>query len=84
MTITNSDVEMFGCTEAELNDMLDNNYYARVLHKDVADLMLAMSILSDAQAVMTHGNTDRARQFINKSKFILSRCMDKIDVRGSE
>lgn len=84
MTITNSDVEMFGCTEAELNDMLDNNYYARVLNKDVADLMLAMSILSDAQEVLSHGSTNQARQFINKSKFILSRCMDKIDVRGSE
>jgi hypothetical protein len=40
-------------------------------------LMLAMGILSDAQEVMEHGNTEQARQFINKSKYILSKLMDE-------
>ena len=33
------------------------------------DLMYAMQILSDAQHVMAHGQTEEARQFINKAKF---------------
>ena len=42
--------------------------------------MVAMSVLSDAQELMTFGNkqaTDQARKNINIAKFILSEMMDK-------
>lgn len=41
--------------------------------------MVAMSVLSDAQELMTFGNaqaTDQARKNINIAKFILSEMMD--------
>jgi hypothetical protein len=42
--------------------------------------MVAMSVLSDAQELMSFGNaqaTDQARKNINIAKFILSEMMDK-------
>ena len=42
--------------------------------------MVAMSVLSDAQELMTFGHaqaTDQARKNINIAKFILSEMMDK-------
>jgi hypothetical protein len=41
-----------------------------------------MSILSDAQEVMAMGSVEQARQFINKSKYILSECMDRLSERN--
>ena len=37
--------------------------------------MLVMSILSDAQHVLEHGDHDTARQFMNRAKYILSHRM---------
>lgn len=62
--------------------MIEDNLYAKLLGKDAGDLMLAMSILSDAQEVMAMGGVEQARQFINKSKYILSECMDRLSTRG--
>ena len=42
--------------------------------------MVAMSVLSDAQELMSFGHaqaTDQARKNINIAKFILSECMDQ-------
>ncbi len=46
--------------------------------------MLAMGILSDAQHVMACGNTEQARQFINKSKYVISKVMDAHDNRSDD
>jgi hypothetical protein len=62
--------------------MIEDNLYAKLLGKDAGDLMLAMSILSDAQEVMAMGSVEQARQFINKSKYILSECMDRLSERN--
>lgn len=74
-----TDTQMFGCTEAEMHSMIEHNSYAHLLGKDAGDLLLAMSILSDAQELLAHGGTDRVRQYMNRSKFILSECMDRLD-----
>ena len=77
MTITNTDTQMFGCTQEAMDDLYEANLYRSVLGDKTGCLMLAMGILSDAQEVMAHGNTEQARQFINKSKYILSKLMDE-------
>lgn len=77
-----TDTQMFGCTESQVLSMIENNLYAKLLGKDAGDLMLAMSILSDAQEVMAMGSVEQARQFINKSKYILSECMDRLSERN--
>lgn len=77
-----TDTQMYGCTEVQVHGMIENNLYAKLLGKDAGDLMLAMSILSDAQEVMAMGSVEQARQFINKSKYILSECMDRLSERN--
>ena len=77
MTITSTDTQMFGCTQESMDDLYQRNLYRSTLGDNTGSLMLAMSILSDAQHVMACGDTEQARQFINKSKYILSKLMDK-------
>lgn len=84
MTITNTDVEMFGCTQKAMDAMMEDSLYRSMLGDTNGALMLAMSILSDAQHVMACGNTDQARQFINKSKYVISKVMDDNDNRDEE
>ena len=81
MTITSTDVQMFGCTQQAMDDMVEDNLYRSVLGDTNGQLMLAMGILSDAQHVMAHGDTEQARQFINKSKYVISKLMDANDNR---
>lgn len=84
MTITSTDVEMFGCTQKAMDAMIKNCRYRSMLGDTNGALMLAMGILSDAQHVMACGNTDQARQFINKSKYVISKVMDAHDNRNEE
>jgi len=60
--------QMFGCTEEDLKAMLDSPFYAN-------PLMLAASILSDAQEELARGHDERARQYINKSKWVIFETM---------
>jgi len=60
------DLEMFGCTKADLIEMLEDSIGMQE--------MLAMSILSDAQLVMG-ANPELARQYINKAKWVMSQIM---------
>jgi hypothetical protein len=84
MTITSTDVEMFGCTQKAMDSMVEASLYRSMLGDTNGLLMLAMGILSDAQHVMACGNTEQARQFINKSKYVISKVMDAHDNRGEE
>ena len=66
------DVSMFGMSSMKLREMVDNSMY-RLLPADAGgDVMLTMSMLSDAQEVMVHGDTETARQYINRAKYVLS------------
>lgn len=61
--------QMFGCTEEDLKAMLD-------LALDFnSPLMLAASILSDAQEELARGHDETARQYINKSKWVIFETM---------
>lgn len=61
------DLEMFGCTKADLIKMLEDSIGSYE--------MLAMGIMSDAQHVMAYGDTETARQFINKAKWVLQQTI---------
>lgn len=63
-----SQIKMFGETVKEFNEAFNSG-------GDTDKLMYAMSILSDAQEVMAMGQTEVARQFINKSKYFISKVM---------
>ena len=77
MTITDTDKQMFGCTQQEMDDLYEANLYKSMLGDKAGCMMLAMGILSDAQHVMEHGDTETARKFINKSKYIIGKLMDE-------
>lgn len=62
-----NEIKMYGCTKADLIEMLEDSIGSYE--------MLAMGIMSDAQQVMAHGDTETARQFINKAKWVLQQTM---------
>jgi hypothetical protein len=84
MTITSTDVQMFGCTQGDMDSMMEASMYRSMLGDTNGLLMLAMGILSDAQHVMACGNTEQARQFINKSKYVIGKVMDAHDNRSDD
>ena len=53
-------MDMYGLSQLDMEDML---------HEDM-HCMLAMSILSDAQHVMSY-DQEQARQFINRAKYVI-------------
>ena len=59
-------IKMFGCETAAIDEAM-NRYNGQ------ETMMLAMSILSDAQHVMAHGDDETARQFINRAKYVISK-----------
>lgn len=69
--------QCYGCTEAALDAAMDDAF---------DPLMLAMSILSDAQEVISgefgDPDTERARKYMNRAKYIMSRLMQ--DAREAE
>lgn len=60
---------MFGCSEAEFRQAVEESLYVKAGVGGHA--MLAMAILSDAQEVLEF-DPDKARRFINRAKFILA------------
>jgi len=62
-------MDMYGCTQLDMEDMLDEDM----------PCMLAMSILSDAQHVMSY-DQEQARQFINRAKYVIRHIRGKSDV----
>ena len=59
-------VEMYGCTEDDLGQMMANP-----INRIGGMYMLTLSILSDAQEAMRHGDNEMARQFINRAKYVI-------------
>ena len=59
----------FGCEKEDLIAMMED----WVGMKD----MIAPSILSDAQEELARGNIERANQFINRAKFVISKLMEE-------
>ena len=59
-------MDMYGCTQEALTGLMN-----RPSISIGGDYMLVMSILSDAQEAMSHGDNNTARQFINRAKYIM-------------
>jgi hypothetical protein len=69
--------QCYGCTQAALDAAMNEAF---------DPLMLAMSILSDAQEVISgefgEPDTERARKYMNRAKYIMSRLMcDEMEAR---
>ena len=67
MTDVDKEMLLYGCELAELDELIKDSQkpYMGGLH------MLAMSILSDAQEVLTFGMFDRNRRYINRAKYVI-------------
>ena len=63
---------MFGASSADIRDMVETSIYRIASEELHADAMMVMSILSDAQEVMAHGDVETARQYINRAKYVLN------------
>ena len=66
---------MFGMSTQDIREQYMQSLTAKLSGLE----MVAMSVLSDAQELMTFGNaqaTDQARKNINIAKFILSEMME--------
>jgi hypothetical protein len=73
--MTEFESKCYGMTEEDIREEYMNSITAKFSGLE----MVAMSVLSDAQELMTFGNdqaTDQARKNINIAKFILSEMMD--------
>ena len=57
---------MYGCTQDDLGQMMANP-----INRMGGIYMLTLSILSDAQEAMAHGDNETARQFINRAKYVI-------------
>jgi len=66
------EIVMYGCTRADLDDMIEEDLMPMM----GGHYMLAMSILSDAQECIAMGLHDRARQYINRAKYVMSDWHD--------
>ena len=73
--MTEFEKQCYGISEADIREEYMNSITARFSGLE----MVAMSVLSDAQELMTFGHeqaNDQARKNINIAKFILSEMMD--------
>lgn len=73
--MTEFETKCYGMSESDIREQYMKSITAKLSGLE----MVAMSVLSDAQELMTFGHaqaTDQARKNINIAKFILSEMMD--------
>jgi len=73
--MTEFETKCYGISESDIREQYMKSITAKLSGLE----MVAMSVLSDAQELMTFGNaqaTDQARKNINIAKFILAEMMD--------
>lgn len=74
--MTEFESKCYGMSEADIREEYMNSITAKFSGLE----MVAMSVLSDAQELMSFGHdqaTDQARKNINIAKFILSQMMEQ-------
>jgi Cdc6-like AAA superfamily ATPase len=59
---------IFGCTAAELETIVDAQH---------PRLKIALSVLSDAQELIQRGQTEDARQAINRAKYMINAAENR-------
>ena len=65
-------MSMYGCTQTDLDDMIADEVQPMM----GGHYMLAMCILSDAQECIACDMHDRARQYINRAKYVMREWRD--------
>lgn len=70
MEMTEAEFNMYGMSKADI----DNQFHWML--KATGTEMTVVSLLSDVQHIMEHGDTERARKWINIAKRLL---IDKIE-----
>ena len=74
--MTEFEKQCYGMSQADIEQQYCNGLTARLSGLE----MVAMSVLSDAQELMSFGHeqaTDQARKNINIAKYILSKLMEE-------
>lgn len=62
---------MFGCDMSDLEEMVSEMLGS--------PLMLVAAIMSDAQEELARGNAERARQYLNRAKWLQFKIMDVLE-----
>ena len=71
LTMEERQMSMYGCLSFELDEAIDDAMpYMGGLP------MMVMSMLSDAQELIAMGASDRARQNINRAKYVLKELSE--------
>ena len=71
--MVDQDIAMFGMDEQSIHEQYINSITTQLSGIE----MTVMSILSDAQHVLEHGDNERARKYMNIAKYILSEMIDQ-------
>lgn len=64
---------VYGADPRYLDEAVRDGLYAKTMGAHDGAVMLAMSILSDAQELLEMGRQDECRQYINRAKYVLSQ-----------
>lgn len=64
---------VYGADPRYLDDAVRDGLYAQTMGAHDGAVMLAMSILSDAQELLERGQQEQCRQYINRAKYVLSQ-----------
>lgn len=65
---------IYGCTTSAIEKAI----HSPINFDDRDVLMLAMSIISDAQEVLAMGSPERSRQYMNRAKYVISHVWQKL------
>ena len=68
----NKEITMYGCDINEFVEDIKNSVTYRLTGAN----MVVAGLMSDSQEMMAHGDTESARQFLNRAKHILFMVMD--------
>lgn len=68
----NKEITMYGCDINEFIEDIKNSVTYRLTGAN----MVVAGLMSDSQEMMAHGDTESARQFLNRAKHILFMIMD--------
>jgi hypothetical protein len=66
-------VKMFGCTEAQMREAVEQS----LTYRYQGPAFMAASLISDAQEEINWENTEDARQTLNRAKWILFTYCDQ-------
>ena len=69
--MTTREISMYGC---DIEDFVDS-VFDSITYQACGASMVVASLMSDAQELMAYGDTESARQTLNRAKYLLSQVM---------